>query len=73
MRVRFFPKKPAELLVEGLEWRRNFVRRTTHHDLLEVNGDSDTSWAEPGHSQKLNSAVVDEFVNLFELPITVLR
>ena len=33
LRVRFFPKKSAARLVEGLEWLRNFVRRTTRCDL----------------------------------------
>ena len=43
--VRFFPEKSAVHLVEGLEWPRNSVRRTTRRDLLGVHGDSDTSWA----------------------------
>ena len=73
LRVRFFPEKPAERLVEGFEWLRNFVRRTTRHDLLEVHGDWDTSWTVPGRGQDLNSAVVGEYANSAEPPITVIR
>ena len=54
-----FPEKTAEHPSEGLEWLRNFVHRTTRHDLLEVHGDSDTSWMVPGRGQNLNSAVVE--------------
>ena len=43
LRVRFFQEKLAGLLIQGIEWLRNFVRRTSRHDLLEVHGDSDTS------------------------------
>ena len=73
LRVRFFPEKPATRLVEGLDWLRVFVRRTTRHDLPEVHGDSDTSWTVPGRGRDLNSAVVDECVNSVEPPISVFR
>ena len=63
LRVRFFPEMLAGRLVEGLEWLRTFVRRTTRHDLLEVHGDSDTFWTVPGREQDLSSAVVDKYVN----------
>ena len=42
LRVSFFPEKSAERLVEVRELLRNFVRRTTRHELLEVHGNSDT-------------------------------
>ena len=73
LRVRFFPEKPAGRLAEGLDWLRAFVRRTTRHDLLEVRGDSDTSWTLPGRGRDLNSAVVDDYVNSIEPPISVFR
>ena len=73
LRVRFFPEKSAARLVEGFEWLRNFVRRTTRFGLLEVHGDSDTSWIVPGRGRDLNSAVVDDCVNSVEPPISVFR
>ena len=73
LRVRFFQEKLTERLVEGLEWLRNFVRRTTRRDLLEIHGDSDTSRTVPGRGQDFNSSVVDEYVNSGEPPITVIR
>ena len=73
LRVRFFQEKSATRLVEGLEWLRAFVRRTTCRDLLEVHGDSDTSWTVPGRGRDLNSAVVDDYVNSAEPPISVFR
>ena len=47
LRVRFFPEKSVERLVEGIEWLRSSVHRTTRRDLLEVHGDSDTSGSVP--------------------------
>ena len=73
LRVRFFPEESAGCLVEGLELLRNFVRRTTHRDLPGVNGDSDTSWTVPDLGQDLNSAIVAEYVNSVEPPISVIR
>ena len=73
LRVRFFPEKSVKRLVKGLEWLCNFVRRITRHDLLEVHGDSGTSWTEPGCGQDFNSAVVEEYVNSVEPPIFVIR
>ena len=61
LRVRFFPRIRTRL-IEGLEWLRTFVRRTTSHDLLEVHGDSDTPWTVPGRGRDLNSAVGDDCV-----------
>ena len=65
-----FPEKPAGRLVEGFEWLRNFVRRTTRQ---ELHGDSETSWTVPGRGQDLKSAIADEYVNSVEPPISVFR
>ena len=73
LRARVFPEKAADRLVEGLEWPRNFFRRTTRRDLLEVHGDSGTSRAVPGRDQSPNSAIADGYVNSVEAPISVLR
>ena len=68
LRVRIFQGESAKRLIKGTGWLRNFVRRTTRHDLLEVRGDSGTSWTVPGRGRDLNSAVVDEYVNSISLP-----
>ena len=73
LRVRLFPEKSAERLVEGLDWIRAFVRRTTRRDLLEVHDDSDTSWTVPGRGRDFNSAVVDDYDYSVEPPISVFR
>ena len=73
LRVRFFPEKPATRLVEGLDWLRVFVRRTTRHDLPEVHGDSDTSWTVPGRDRDLNSAIAGDSDNSVEPSISVFR
>ena len=73
LRVRFSPEKSATRLVEGLEWLRSFARRTPRHNLLEVHGDSATSWTVPGRGCDLNLAVVDDYVNSVEPPISVFR
>ena len=73
LRTRFFQEKSAERLTEGTGWLRNYVRRTSRSDLLEVHGDSDTSWAETGRGRDFNSAVVDEYVNSVEPPTTGVR
>ena len=57
LRARFSQEKSAERLVEGIGWLRNFVRRATRNDRLEVHGDSETSWTKPGRGRDLNSAV----------------
>ena len=73
LRVRFFPEKSATRLVEGLDWLRAFVRLTTCRDLLEVHGDSDTSWTVPGRGPDLNSAIADDYANSAEPPISCFR
>lgn len=55
LRVRFIQVKSAGRLVGGLEWLRNFVRRTTRDDLLEVHDNFETSWTAPGRGRDLNS------------------
>ena len=59
----FFRDKSASSLVEGIEWLRTSVRKTTLTDVLELHGDSVTSWAVPGRGCHLNTAVVEDYVN----------
>ena len=56
LHARFFPDKSAHSPVEGTEWLRTFVRRTTSTDLLEIYGDSDNPWAVFGRGHCLNIA-----------------
>ena len=73
MRIRFFPNKSSRRLAGGFAWLRRFVRRTTTSDLLELHGDSDTSWTVPGRARDLNTSEVEAYANSAEPPINFLR
>lgn len=49
------------------------MRRTTTSDLLELHGDSDTSWTVPGRARDLNTSEVEAYPNSAEPPINFVR
>ena len=73
LRIRFFPNKSLCRLIEGVEWLRNFVRRTAPTGLLELYGDSDMSWAVPRRARDINTAEVCAYAKSDEPPITFAR
>ena len=69
----FFPDKSAISLVKGITWLPNFVRLTTQNNLLELHGDSDTSWTAFGRGRDLSTAIFDEYANKVDPPIRIIR